>query len=102
MKKLTAKNIRHFLLKFLKDFKDIEVNSDTENILILEYGWGDYEEHNDNVVTINYNKFTIKKVDTGYSVYGGEYSFEDTMKFKDEHDLYANFCKGIREYFDTE
>ena len=102
MKKITHKNIRYFILKSLKDFKNIEIVSDEKDNLVIEYGWSDYEEYNNNVVTINYDKFTIKKVDTGYSVYGGDYSFEDTMKFSNEHDLYANFLKGIREYFDTD
>ena len=96
---ITYKNIRHFTLKFLKDFKDIEIITDVVHMLVIEYGWADFEEFNANVVTVNYVDHTIRKEETGYSCEGGDYEDDDTMHFADEHDLYANFCKGIRENF---
>jgi len=42
---------------------------------------------------------TIQVKYSGYSVYGGEYDFDDTMTFLDERDLYPNFCKEIKEYY---
>jgi hypothetical protein len=97
--KVTYKNIRRLTLEFLKDFKDVDITTDALHMLVIEYGWSDYEESETNVVTVNYVDHTINIKESGYSVDGGEFDLDNTTTFLDERDLFANFKKGINNYF---
>ncbi len=97
--KITSKNIRHFVKKFLKDYNDLKITKDESDCIVMEYNWCDYEEGCEVIITVNYLDYTIKKYEEGYSVEEGEYSDHHTMTFLNEHDLFANFKKGIKEQF---
>lgn len=60
-----------------------------DNTISIDYGWCDYEEHENNTAIINflYDTITVLKVNDGYSVYGGEYDNSDEMVFEDSDKL---------------
>jgi len=92
------------LEKFVSQYSEIEINliGIKTGIFEIEYGWSDYEESETNTVTLDLNTFLLTAKMEGYSVHEGEYEDNSKMQFVDWNDLYANFCRGIREYFNEE
>jgi hypothetical protein len=49
-----------------------------DNTIVIDYGWTSYEECESNDVTILFGaNITINRNTSGYSVYGGEYEYQE-------------------------
>lgn len=90
------------ILSFLKDYDNIEIlNDGSDGIIKIKFEWNDgFDEWTTEIVTLNLNNYTLKRVEDGYSCDHGGYNRETTMPFVDFHDLFVNFKKGIREFYD--
>lgn len=60
-----------------------------DSTISVDYGWCDYEEHENNTAIINfsYDAITVSKVNDGYSVYVGDYDYNNKMIFENSDKL---------------